>query len=86
MNTNVSTGTIARTAALAVTLLNMILTAAGKNPLPFSDTDIYSAVSTAATAAASLVAWWRNNSFTKEAIQADEYMNEMKNKNKEVDF
>ena len=86
MNTNVSTGTIARTAALAVTLLNMILTAAGKNPLPFSDTDIYSAVSTAATAAASLVAWWRNNSFTKEAIKADEYMNEMKNKNKEVDF
>lgn len=86
MNTNVSTGTIARTAALAVTLLNMILTAAGKNPLPFSDSDVYLAVTTVAAIAASVIAWWKNNSFTKEAIEADEYMNELKNKNKEVDF
>ncbi|MBQ3426847.1 MAG: phage holin [Clostridia bacterium] len=84
MNTNVSTGTIARTAALAVTLLNMILTAAGKNPLPFSDTDAYSAVSTAATAVTAVIAWWKNNSFTENAKKADKYMQELNNE--ESDF
>ena len=84
MNTNFSTGTIARTAALAVTLLNMILTAAGKNPLPFSDTDAYSAVSTAATAVTAVIAWWKNNSFTENAKKADKYMQELNNE--ESDF
>ena len=84
MAKKVTAGTIARTATLALTLLNTILTAAGKNPLPFSDTDAYSAVTTAATAIAAVIAWWKNNSFSKEAIKADEYMNELKNR--EVDF
>ena len=84
MAKKVTAGTIARTATLALTLLNTILTAAGKNPLPFSDTDAYSAVTTAATAVAAVIAWWKNNSFSKEAIKADEYMNELKNR--EVDF
>ena len=84
MAKKVTAGTIARTAALALTLLNTILTAAGKNPLPFSDTDVYSAVTAAATAVTAVIAWWKNNSFSKEAIRADEYMKELKNR--EVDF
>ena len=84
MAKKVTAGTIARTAALVLTLLNTILTAAGKNPLPFSDTDAYSVVTAAATAIAAVIAWWKNNSFSKEAIKADEYMNELKNR--EVDF
>ena len=78
MKNKVTAGTMARTAALAVTLLNTILTAAGKNPLPFSDTDVYSGVTTVATITASIIAWWHNNSFSKEAIQADNYMNELR--------
>ena len=80
----VSIGTIARTVALAVTLLNTILTAAGKNPLPFSDTDVYSAVSTAATVVTAIIAWWKNNSFTENAKKADKYMQELNNE--ESDF
>ena len=80
----VSIGTIARTIALAVTLLNTILTAAGKNPLPFSDTDVYSAVSTAATVVTAIIAWWKNNSFTENAKKADRYMLELNNE--ESDF
>ena len=80
----VSIGTIARTIALAVTLLNTILTAAGKNPLPFSDTDVYSAVSTAATVVTAIIAWWKNNSFTENAKKADKYMQELNNE--ESDF
>ena len=78
MKNKVTAGTIARTVALAVTLLNTILTAAGKNPLPFSDTDVYSAVTAAATVVTAIIAWWKNNSFSKEAIKADEYMNELR--------
>lgn len=75
---NVSKDTIVRTVVLVVTLVNTLLTAFGKNPLPFSDTEIYQAISTVCTAAASIWAWWKNNSFTKAAIKADEYMHELK--------
>ena len=38
----VTTGTIARTAVLVVSLLNVLLNAFGKNPLPFSDDEAVS--------------------------------------------
>lgn len=75
----ISAGTIARTIALAVTLLNGILTSTGKNPLPYSETDVYNAITAVATVIAAITAWWKNNSFTKEAIEADEYMEDLKN-------
>lgn len=68
----ISAGTIARTAVLVVSLLNVLLNAFGKNPLPFSDDQVYTAVSTVVAVAASIAAWWKNNSFTKAAIKADE--------------
>ena len=74
----VSGQTIARTAVLIAALINQILTAAGANPLPFSDSEIYEGVTLAFSAAASLWAWWKNNSFTKEALKADEYLNKLK--------
>ena len=80
---NISKETIVRTVVLIVTLANTILTALGLNPLPFSETDIYQAISTICTAAASLWAWWKNNSFTKAAIKADEYMHELKDAEKQ---
>ena len=77
----ISAGTIARTAVLIAALLNQILTFAGKNPLPFSDDEIYSAITTLATVAASLAAWWKNNSFTPAAIRADKVMKDLKQSN-----
>lgn len=68
----VTAGTIARTVVLAVSLLNVLLNAFGKNPLPFSDDGVYTAVSTVVAVVASLVAWWKNNSFTTAALKADE--------------
>ncbi len=70
--------TILRTVVLVLTLLNQILTALGKNPLPFSDEAIYEGLSAVLTAAASLWAWWKNNSFTKAAVEADEYLKKHK--------
>ena len=74
----IPTETIIRAIVLFVTLVNTILTMSGKNPLPFAEEELYAWLSTAATVAATLWAWWKNNSFTPEAIQADEYLAELK--------
>ena len=75
---NVSIETIIRTIVLLVALINQILTAVGKNPLPFSDDVIYEAVTLAVTICASLWAWWKNNSFTIAAIEGDKVKDHLK--------
>lgn len=74
----VPTETIIRAVMLFVTLVNTILTMSGKNPLPFAEEELYTWLSSAATVAATLWAWWKNNSFTTEAIEADKYLAELK--------
>lgn len=75
---NVSKETIARTIILAVALINQILVVLGINPLPFAEEEIYNIISTIATAAAALWTWWKNNSFTTQATEADKYLKELK--------
>lgn len=70
--------TIARTVILALALINQVLTMCGVNPLPFIDNQVYEFITLAFTLGASLWAWWKNNSFTKNAIKADEYLTELK--------
>ena len=70
--------TIVRTIVLFVALVNQGLTLAGKNPLPFTDESVTELVSYAITIGASVWAWWKNNSFTKPAIKADEWLKELK--------
>ena len=70
-NRTVSAATIARTAVLALALINQILSAAGKPLLPIDSTQLEQLISTGFTTVSVLVNWWFNNSFTKEAIQAD---------------
>ena len=74
----IKASTIARTAVLALALTNQILSAAGKSPLPIDSATLEPWVTTGLTTAAALWAWWNNNSFTPEAIRADELMKEMK--------
>ncbi len=73
------TGTIIRTVCLALALINQILTAAGHSIIPIDDETMSQLISAGATVATSLVAWWKNNSITKEARAADEYMHALKN-------
>jgi len=82
-NTNISAGTIARTIVLIAALVNTLLTAFGKNPLPFSNEEVYAGVSSVVTVIASLLAWWKNNSFTKKAIEADAILIESKTESEE---
>lgn len=74
----VKTETIIRTIILIIALVNQILTATGKNPLPFSESELYEGLTAVATVGAAVWAWWKNNSFTKAAINADEYLHELK--------
>ncbi|MBQ2614753.1 MAG: phage holin [Clostridia bacterium] len=70
--------TIARTIVLFLALVNQILAVAGKEVLPFAEDDIYQIVSLLATFISAVTAWWHNNSFTKAAIEADTYKDELK--------
>lgn len=72
--------TIARTIVLALALANQVLAFAGKDALPFTEDTIYQVCSLIATIVTSGIAWWKNNSFTKAAIQADEQLKMLKNR------
>ena len=74
----VSPGTIARTICLALALINQILTATGHSIIPIDDDTVQLLVSTIFTVIMAIVSWWKNNSFTQEAIEADEFMMQLK--------
>lgn len=75
---NISAGTIARTIILALALVNQILSATGHAVLPIEDAQIESLVSTIWTMVAALVAWYKNNSISAAAIEADAVMKDLK--------
>lgn len=70
--------TIARTAVLALALANQVLSVAGMSPLPIDSATLEPWVTTGLTTAAAVWAWWKNNSFTPEAIRADDLLKEMR--------
>ena len=78
MSNKISAGTIARTVCLILALINMILEFSGQKLIPISDDQVYELVSLIFTIATSIVGFWKNNSFTEEAIIADELMHELK--------
>lgn len=75
---NVTTGTIARTIVLILALANQVLAMCGKQVLNIADDDIYQIVSIVFTISASVWSWWKNNSFSVNAINADKYLNKLK--------
>ena len=77
MNT-VKTETIARTIVLFIALANQMLAIAGKEVFPVTEDQVYQIVSLIATVGASVWAWWKNNSFTKAAIEADKVLDQLK--------
>ena len=77
----VSAATIARTAALALALVNQVLSATGHSVLPIESSELEQLISTGFTIGAALAGWWYNNSFTNAAIEADKTYNRLKDKN-----
>ena len=73
---NITKGTITRTAILGLALTNQVLTIFGVSPIPVEDDTITNLISAGFTIGASIAAWWKNNSFTQKAIEADKILKE----------
>ena len=81
MKKKISAGTLTRTAVLGLALANQLLSAAGKSVLPIDNAQLEQMISSGFTVGAAMAAWcawWKNNSFTPEAIEADEFMTRLK--------
>lgn len=70
----ISKGTIIRTACLILAIVNNLLAIYGKSPLPINDETLIEVISFCFTTVASIIAWWKNNSFTQKAIEADKML------------
>jgi SPP1 family holin len=71
---------IIRLVVLVILLLNQFLVSFGWSPIPFSEELIFEAVSNVATVTIAVYVWWKNNSITKEAQEADLYLKKLKGK------
>ena len=74
----VTAGTIARTACLLLALANQVLSALGKPVLPIESATVEQLVTAGITTVTALVAWWKNNSFTPAALEADKTFDRLK--------
>lgn len=79
---NPTAGTITRTAVMIIGIVNLILNATGHSTLPFTTSEVSNAISVIFSVIATILVWWKNNSFTAPAKQADIWMKEMKAKEK----
>ena len=75
---HVKKATIVRTIILAVAIVNSILTSRGMGFKVFMNDQLANLLADLFMAVASIVAFWYNNSFTKEAIEADEYLADLR--------
>ena len=75
---NVSADTWARTIVLFLALANQILAIFGKGQIAIAEDEIYQLASIVATIAATLAAWWKNNSFSQAAQIGDAVMKDLK--------
>ena len=74
----VSVGTWVRGILSLVSIVNMALAAFGKTPLNIEYGELYTAISLIFAAAVGFVSYWKNNSFTSAAIEADKFLHEQR--------
>lgn len=70
--------TLVRTIILFFSVLNIILEKFGISAIPIEDELVNEVISVGLLVFSTVSSWWKNNSFTKEARQADEYLKELK--------
>lgn len=70
--------TLARTIVLFLALINQVLVMLGYKVIPIEDETINNLITLIFTVVTALVAWWKNNSFTKNALAADEILKQLR--------
>ena len=79
---NISPATYTRYILMIIAIINMLLNAFKINPIEVSENEVYQVVSNILTCVLFVINTWKNNSVTNSAINADQYMKELKNKEK----
>lgn len=72
--------TIIRTIVLILALFNQFMVIMGHSILPIEEEQVNELISVSFTVVTALIAWWKNNSFTPEAIEADKYLSDLRSK------
>ena len=75
--------TIVRTICLAIVLINMILKATGHELIHIEENQVAEFVEMIISVIVIILSWWKNNSFTQSAIDADKYLEYLKNMKEE---
>ena len=70
--------TIIRTIVLGIALLNQMFAMFGIQQLNVDEDTIYQGVTAIVTVGSAIWAWWKNNSFTEAAQEADKVLKELK--------
>ncbi len=70
----ITKGTITRSILLFVVVLNMLLKKMGYTPLNITEGSVAYFVETAIEILVIAISFWKNNSFSKNAIRADEFL------------
>lgn len=78
----VTAATLARTIVFALAILNQILAWCGLDIINIPDETINTVVDGLFLIGASVVGFWKNNSFSQPALKADKYMKELKAKSR----
>lgn len=79
---NTRANAIARIIVTFGLLINALLSAQGKNPIPIDEDGIYNIVSQIAAGAAVLWSWWKNANITKNALAAQGFKDRLDNQKK----
>lgn len=77
---------IIRLIVQAILLVNMGLTLAGKNPIPFDEATVTEWLTVAAAGISSIWTWWKNNNVTKKAQEAQTILKGLKEDGDGSDF
>lgn len=82
---SISKGTIVRTISLVIVIINMILKKCGVDVINVSESQILTAVEMLIELAVIIVAFWKNNSYSQNAIKADEFLKNLKEMDVDAD-
>lgn len=74
----ISKGTIVRTIMLVIVLVNLVLKHFGIDVINVEESQVLTFVEALIEIAVIIVTFWKNNSFTQNAIKADEFLKTLK--------
>lgn len=74
----ISKSTIVRTILIALAIINFVLEQFGVDVIPVDESWILMALETVIEVAIVIVGFWKNNSYTPNAIKADKFLQELR--------